>query len=75
MQLKTSGQIAETLGVDRGRVAYLLRRARVRPVGRAGIIRLYPPIAIEVIEKLLQYDRLPASQIESVMSAYPAVVA
>lgn len=57
MGFVTSGSIAEQLGVDRDRVAYLLRKARVKPLGRAGIVKVYPEKTVEIVADLLQQSQ------------------
>lgn len=42
MTLITSGAIAKQLNVDRDKVSYALRKLAVRPVGRAGHVRVFP---------------------------------
>lgn len=44
----TITDIATEVGANRIKVHYALRRARVKPVGRAGSTRLFHPSAIEV---------------------------
>jgi hypothetical protein len=58
-QLRTPGVIAQELGVPLDRVLYVLRtRAHIRPIGRAGILRLYSPGAVEAVrEELRQMSR------------------
>lgn len=53
MVLLTSGQIAEQVGEHRDRVAYVLRRAEIQPIGRAGIVRLFGPDAVEKVRTFL----------------------
>ena len=49
VMLLTSGQIAEQVNEDRDRVSYALRKARVQPIGRAGMVRLFGPEAVEKV--------------------------
>jgi len=57
MTVFTTGQIAEVTGEDRDRVSYAIRKAGVEPVGRAGIVRLFPPSAIEIVRTFLNAKR------------------
>ena len=75
MRLLTTGMIAEHLHADRDRVSYLLRKARIQPVCRAGMVRLYGPEIVPVIRELLGSKRIQASEIELVLARYPMVVA
>jgi hypothetical protein len=54
-QLRTPGVIAAELGEPLGRVLHVLRtRAHlIKPIGRAGILRLYSP-AVEMVRAALQ---------------------
>jgi len=54
MGFVTSGSIAERLGVDRDKVAYLLRKANVKPLGRAGIVKVYSEATVETVAELLR---------------------
>jgi hypothetical protein len=61
----TSGQIAEKIRqetggrVDRDAVNYALRKVGVEPVGRAGIVRLFPQSAIAAVREFLAAKRNP----------------
>ena len=57
MLVLTTGQIAEQIGTDRDRVAYAIRKARVEPVGRAGMVRLFPQSAVGVVRDFLAANR------------------
>lgn len=50
----TVGQIADQLGQPPSRVAYLIAKHRIKPVGRVGIIRLFSEQQIEAIRRSLQ---------------------
>jgi DNA-binding transcriptional regulator LsrR (DeoR family) len=54
MGFVTSGSIAERLGVDRDKVAYLLRKANVKPLGRAGLVKVYPEATVDTVAELLR---------------------
>lgn len=57
MLVMTTGQIAEQLGEDRDRVSYAVRKAGIQPVGRAGLVRLFPQTAITTIKDFLGAKR------------------
>ncbi len=57
MLLLSSGQIAAEIGEDRDRVSYAIRKAGVKPVGRAGLVRLFPESAIAAIRAFLDAKR------------------
>ncbi len=57
MLVLTTGQIAEQIGSDRDRVAYAIRKARVEPVGRAGMVRLFPQSAVGIVREFLAANR------------------
>ena len=73
MSFVTTGQMAEQLGVDRDRVCYLLRKAKIRPVARAGLTRLYPPETLAIVKRLEKSPRLDTAKIEAIMSRFPAI--
>ena len=54
MGFVTSGSIAEQLGVDRDKVAYVLRKAKVKPLGRAGIVKVYSETTVDTVAELLR---------------------
>lgn len=53
-QLRTPGVIASELDAPLSRVLYLLRKLNIRPIGRAGVLRLYDRHAVEVIRAEMQ---------------------
>ena len=53
MLVLTTGQIATELGEDRDRVSYAIRKAGVQPIGRAGLVRLFPQSAIDAVKGFL----------------------
>jgi hypothetical protein len=55
-QLRTPGVIAEELGEPLGRVLYVLRTRGhlIKPIGRAGVLRLYSPAAVEMVRQALR---------------------
>jgi hypothetical protein len=59
-QLRTPGVIAAELDVPLNRVLYVLRTRshRIRPIGRAGCLRLYDRAAVEAVrDALREMDR------------------
>lgn len=57
MEFETTGSIARKLGIDRDVVNYALRKGKVAPIGRAGIVRLFEPKAVNVVKKMLASKR------------------
>ena len=58
MELVTSGSISEKLSADRDAVAYALRKLGIDPVGRAGMVRIFPAYAAETVRLfLIEKDR------------------
>jgi hypothetical protein len=55
-QLQTPGVIADELGVPVSRVLYVLQKRShdIRPIGRAGVLRLYDRAAVEMVRNELQ---------------------
>ncbi len=55
-QLRTPGVIADELGVSLNRVLYVLQKRShdIRPIGRAGVLRLYDRSAVEAIRNELE---------------------
>ena len=53
----STGQIAAEIGEDRDRVSYAIRKAGVQPVGRAGMVRLFPQSAVAIIKSFLDAKR------------------
>jgi len=72
MEFITTGVIAERLGVDRDEVAYALRKGRVTPIGRAGIVRLYGPESIDVVKKIIASKR--RRFVDTILDQHPPVV-
>ncbi len=54
-QLRTPGVIAEELGVPVSRVIYVLQKRSdaIKPIGRAGVLRLYDHGAVEMVRNEL----------------------
>jgi hypothetical protein len=48
-QLRTPGVIADELDAPITRVLYVLRKLGIKPIGRAGILRLYDRAAVEAV--------------------------
>ena len=53
-QLRTPGVIAAELDAPLNRVLYILRQRRIRPIGRAGVLRLYDRAAVETVRNALR---------------------
>jgi len=55
-QLRTPGVIAEELDAPLSRVLYVLRKRAhdIRPIGRAGVLRLYDRRAVEAVRHELR---------------------
>lgn len=49
----TVGQIADQLGQPPARVAYMIAKHRLKPVGRVGIIRLFNEQQVQAIKEAL----------------------
>jgi hypothetical protein len=60
-QLRTPGVIADELNAPLARVLYVLRKLNVKPIGRAGVIRLYDRLAVDMVRHELNAieDRRP----------------
>lgn len=54
MLIVTSGSIASTLGCDRDRVSYALRKMEITPIGTAGQVRIFPDSAIDQVRDFLK---------------------
>lgn len=61
-QLRTPGVIAAELDAPISRVLYLLRKLNIRPIGRAGVLRLYDRTAVEFIRAELQSANRPEAR-------------
>jgi hypothetical protein len=57
-QLRTPGVIAAELGAPLSRVLYVLRKRDIKPIGRAGVLRLYDRAAVSTVRDTL--DRMNA---------------
>ena len=53
-QLRTAGIIADELGAPLSRVLYILRHRNIKPIGRAGVLRLYDHAAVETVRAVLR---------------------
>jgi hypothetical protein len=54
MLVLSTGQIAEQINEDRDRVSYAIRKTGVKPIGRAGIVRLFPESAVGAVREFLK---------------------
>lgn len=62
-QLRTSGDIARELGSKVSRVRYILdTREHIRPIARAGIVRLYDETTVELVKRELETRATPNAQ-------------
>jgi hypothetical protein len=52
-QLRTPGVIAAELGAPLSRILYVLRKCDIKPIGRAGVLRLYDRAAVETVRNAL----------------------
>ncbi len=59
MLVLSTGQIAEQVGADRDRVSYAIRKAGVKPIGRAGMVRLFSESAVAAVKDFLDTKRNP----------------
>ena len=57
MDIVTSGDIAQQLNEDRDAVNYALRKSSVKPVGRAGLVRMFPGSAVQTVKEFLANKR------------------
>jgi len=55
MNFVTVGDIAKKLDVDRDAVSYAIRKTKIQPVGRAGIVRLFPGTALTTVKKFINF--------------------
>jgi len=53
-QLRTPGVIATELDAPLSRVLYVLRTRDIKPIGRAGVLRLYDRAAVETVRDALR---------------------
>jgi hypothetical protein len=60
-QLRTPGVIAAEVDAPLSRVLYVLKKLSIKPIGRAGILRLYDKEAVaRVREAISEMDRRQA---------------
>jgi hypothetical protein len=57
-RLRTVGVIAQELDAPVSRVAYALRKLRVKPIGKAGIFNLYDAAAVETVRREVEGGRV-----------------
>ena len=61
-QLRTAGVIAAELDAPLSRVLYVLRHRNIKPIGRAGVLRLYDRAAVDSVRAALaEIDRTAAA--------------
>ncbi len=62
-QLRTAGVIAAELDAPLSRVLYVLRHRNIKPIGSAGVLRLYDRAAVDSVRAALaEIDRTAARQ-------------
>ncbi len=57
MDFVTVGDIARKLDVDRDAVSYAIRKMKIKPVGCAGIVRLFSGTALATVRKYISSGR------------------
>ena len=57
MNFLTVSDIARSLDEDRDAVAYAIRKSRIEPAGRAGLVRLFPGSTLEAVRDFLGSKR------------------
>lgn len=70
MLFLSTGRIAEEIGEDRDSVSYAIRKAGIQPVGRAGLVRLFPQSAIDAVKGFLN-TRRPAQATPELQEVSP----
>ena len=69
-QLRTAGIIAAELNAPLSRVLYILRHRNIKPIGRAGVLRLYDRGAVDSVRAALaEIDRAVAARLRDAESA------
>jgi hypothetical protein len=53
-QLRTPGVIAAEVDAPLNRVLYVLRTRNIKPIGRAGVLRLFDRAAVEMVREALR---------------------
>jgi len=53
----TTGTIAVETNAGRDEVNYAIRKAGIKPIGRAGIVRLFPASAVPAVRQFLEARR------------------
>lgn len=65
-ELLTVGDVARRIGERRSRVEYAIEKAGIRERSRAGILRLFGPDQVPVIEAALKTIRTRGSQSKNI---------
>ncbi len=60
MYINTTGTIAEELGVKREEVAYAVHRLAIKPLGRAGVARVFSKEATTKVKQFLNRKKQTA---------------
>jgi len=63
MNFLTVSDIARSLEVDRDAVAYAIRKARIEPAGRAGLVRLFPASTLVSVRDFIGSKRQSRKEI------------
>ena len=64
MNFLTTGDMAKQLDVDRDAVSYALRKTKIKPIGRAGLIRIFQESALEEVEKFINSKEEKAGKVK-----------
>ncbi len=64
--LLTVGDVAEQLGIPVYRIQYLLRTRNIKPIQRAGILRLFTNDQLDLIREELQQGAVTVSEVPHV---------
>ena len=64
MNFLTVSDIARALEADRDAVAYAIRKSRIEPAGRAGLVRLFPAATLEAVKAFLNSKRQSRKAVE-----------
>lgn len=63
MDFVTVGDISKRLDADRDAVSYAIRKMKIEPVGRAGIVRLFPGTTLANVKKFINSGRQKRKEI------------
>jgi len=54
MNFLTVSDISRILEVDRDAVAYAIRKAQIEPMGRAGLVKLFPTTTLDTVRAFIK---------------------